>query len=696
MNFRQKTQIVFSSENLSNSELDFKQENKHKHQFNLNNNINSVEILQNSLAELNQNFSHKKRTLLIDSDSENPRVALIGHGKLLDYEYYTNLADSKGSIHLGVVTKILPGLQAVFIKYKNGKNGFLPFSEIDPVYLKKIDNIPFQNQKNNEIFFENEMPEKVFNQNDSRQNFNQIEDSEEYGVVYEESGDFAGIICINQIILVQITKEERGSKGSSLTSFISLNGRYCMYMPNKKNKNAISKNITNLIDKKRLDLIVKSLNLSENESIFILNNAIRSNAKEINEDYEILQKLWKKIKEDASQTSIVPRMIYFEENLIKNIFFNINMLNVKNIIIDGKTTYENAIEFAKTHMPSYLPIIKIHDIDFPIFKYYGVDSAVNKLFSNIISLKSGGYVVWNKTEALISIDVNSGKSKDEICIEETALKTNLEAISEIMMQIKLRKISGLIVIDLIGMRDPHHLKLLETTTKRLSNHDKAKIQIYLIEELSLLVLSRQRLGQSLIEAYGTKCQNCHGFGHILSNEMILKRLFDDLKTEIFENPISNFNIFVNRKFIDFIINNGKEKLLEFENQFNCSIKIKLDESLSDHIPFGIETISVGNENLEDDSFDENSFLKYKKNNSFLNENKASKDIFFTEKDAHDEENHFSKSKNQIKNQKNKKNKKNDCSENILENEKKTKNNSKNENFDKIHLIYKIWNEWIIE
>ncbi len=557
----------------------------------------------------------EKTVMLIDGTNEDMvRVASVYNNQLQDIDFYENLSYGRGSIHFGVITKVLPSLQAVFVKYKkDGRDGFLPFSEIDPVYFSKTQIIEEEEEIDEAVFSDSELNDinRVFS-DDKEDESEEVNENDEANTkenihhaprnknlenpfhVYRQ-----GFISKNQIIMIQIAKEERDTKGAMLSTFITLQGRYCSYMPNKGGKSSISRNATNLIDRRRLEIILKDLKLYSNSSVIIGSAGIRRTTSEIKQDFNYLTKLWNFIKKTSSEIKTAPAIIYQETNAIRNIFNNMNSSHVSSIIIEGESLYQHAIDFARSYANDYLNMIKLYNLDWSIFSKYKINDQINNLFSNIVSLRSGGYIVIDKTEALIAIDVNSGKNKDELCIEETALKTNIEAIQETMNQIKLRKMSGLIVIDLIGMKDGQNNRTIENIARRMSQYDKSKIQITLIYEYSLMIISRQRTEQSLFDVQGMKCEHCQGRGIVKLPKFVIANLFDDIKNNIINGGDANFHISASESIFTLLLNEHKNEISNLEKHFNCKIHFSINRNDSS-VPYLIERIELPKDESLDD------------------------------------------------------------------------------------------------
>jgi ribonuclease E len=644
-------------------------------------------------------MNRKKNLMLIDS--ANPDVIRVGilnqNNQLIDIDYHTKFSYNRGSIHIGVIEKIFPSLQAVFVKYKDsGKNGFLPFCEIDEIYFS--DNI-----ENNE---------------DTKDLVDEISDSE---MIEQDLIDYSanldlidlenntnaknyvtnrGFLCTNQQIIVQVIKEERGTKGAMLSTFIHLNGKFCTFIPNRSDKTTVSQHMSiNLIDKKRLQLLLQNIEIPKNSSVIINQNCFNASKSEIEKDIFDLSVLWNDVKNKASliinNKNIEPKseILHYDFNLMQEIFQNrhLSSFYLQNIIIEGKESYEEALDFAKKSMSPIASMIKFHDIyeeKMPIFSKYGIEKAVENAFSPLVSLRSGGYIVINKTEALIAIDVNSGKNRDEVSIEETALKTNIEAIQEIMHQIKIRKLSGLIVIDLIGMKDFENNKTIEGIAWRIIQNDRVKIQLVMVPEFSMLILSKQRLENSLHEICEIPCHYCNGTGSVKDIKFTINELFNNIRHYINNYNSKKIKIFVEQSFFEVVMNDYRDRINDFEKQLNCKIIFLLDLNLKD-LRYKIEKPEAQNLNI----------LQNIEKNQINTEDKLnikSKNYKIIEEELKDKYNlSSSKNKNTIEN--NNQNEENLQSsieksvKNKLNHEITTVDKADNDNYSEVKGV---WNSWI--
>ncbi len=320
------------------------------------------------------------------------------------------------------------------------------------------------------------------------------------------------VVKRRQILLVQVVKEERGSKGAALTTYLSLAGRYCVLMPNTVRGGGISRKIGNIIDRKRLKKILAELDVPEGMAVIVRTAGLGRSKAEIKRDYDYMMRLWSNIR-DVTLKSTAPTLVYEEGNLIKRSLRDLYERDIEEIIIQGEPEYKVARDFMKLFIPSHAKRVKpFTDTQQPLFQAYHVEDQLDAMHQPVVQLRSGGYVVLNATEALISIDVNSGRSTRERHIEETALRTNLEAADEIARQLRLRDLAGLIVIDFIDMENARNQGLVERRMKEAMKGDRARTQIGRISPFGLLELSRQRLRPSLLETSFEQCPHCLGMG----------------------------------------------------------------------------------------------------------------------------------------------------------------------------------------
>ena len=360
-------------------------------------------------------------------------------------------------------------------------------------------------------------------------------------------------------MLIQINKEERGMKGAALTTFLSFAGRYCVLMPNSLNGDGISRKISDIVERKKLKIILQKVDIPEKMSVIIRTAGIGKTKKEISKDLNFLTSQWNKIREKTLK-SVAPILIYEEGNLIKRTIRDLLTNDVDEVIIDGKKGYDIAKKYTKSILPQQIKNIKLFKkSDKTLFNENNIEHQINELFSLKVDLASGGSIVINNTEALVAIDVNSGKNTTERSIENTALKTNLEAADEVARQLRLRDLGGLIVIDFIDMDDYRNNFKVEKTIKNALHRDRARVQLGRISMFGLLELSRQRLRTSLIEKSFEKCHYCNGSGIILNTNSISEQILKVVNEKLINNEKKDIEVKCNTALADILLNTKRGK-----------------------------------------------------------------------------------------------------------------------------------------
>ncbi len=378
------------------------------------------------------------------------------------------------------------------------------------------------------------------------------------------------VIKRRQIMLVQVVKEERGNKGASLTTFLSLAGRYCVLMPNTPRGGGISRKITSATDRKRLKSAAQSLELPEGMGLIIRTAGANRTKLEIKRDYEYLLRLWDTVRE-LTLKSNAPALVYEEGSLIKRAIRDLYNKDTSEILVDGEAGYRDAKDFMRMLMPSHAKNVKPYKEALPLFQRYQVESQLDAMFSPVVTLRSGGYVVINQTEALVSIDVNSGKATREHSIEETAHKTNLEAADEIARQLRLRDLAGLIVIDFIDMEDSKNDRNVEKRLHNAVRGDRARIQIGKISQFGLLEMSRQRLRAGVVAGSTVTCPHCNGQGIIRSTESAALRLLRALDEEGQRAPGANLTVKAPPDVTIYTLNQKRREIARIEEAYNLAI-----------------------------------------------------------------------------------------------------------------------------
>tara|TARA_B100000029_G_scaffold45530_1_gene42013 strand:- start:1003 stop:2772 length:1770 start_codon:yes stop_codon:yes gene_type:complete len=525
------------------------------------------------------------KNLYIDASHPNEtRVVLKSENNIEDYEY-ENLNNNliKNNIYLGKVSRVEPSLQAAFIDFGKERHGFLPFNDIQSDYyqlptsdLKKIkeeeekarEELQKESEKKEEqILDENiadskndEQIEKISDENIHINNIEKKYPSRKYKI--------QEVIKPNQIILVQVLKDQRGLKGAALTTFISIAGKYIVLMPNTPKGGGISRKIFHPGDRKKIRKILNEIEIPKEMGIIVRTAGSNKTKNEIDNDLKNLLTIWNSIKEQAINSS-APALVHKESDIIKRTLRDMYDDETQNIIIEGNYGYQQAKNFMKLILPNHVKKIKKHRDKLPLFVKEKIENKLLEIFETEVKLSSGGYLVINPTEALVSVDVNSGKSIKQRNIESTALDTNLEAAEEIARQIKLRDLSGLIIIDFIDMQNYGNRRNVERKLKEKCRYDRARIQIGRISNFGLLEMSRQRVRESHVK-WSIK----------LTEESFILKMLKIVELKTLENKSKNIDINVNPKIEKFIEDNFLESLNYFEKKNKVKINISSDQQLT--------------------------------------------------------------------------------------------------------------------
>ncbi len=528
------------------------------------------------------------KNLYIDASHPNEtRVVLKSNDNIEDYEYEglkNNLI--KNNIYLGKVSRIEPSLQAAFVDFGRERHGFLSFNDIQSDYYQiprsDLEIIKFEEEKARE-----ELSKKVEEKEEERIAEGNLEledpidiknqdEKENVEISKEKKNDnkpkfkrykIQEVIKPNQVILVQVIKDERGQKGAALSTFISIAGKYIVLMPNTAKGGGISRKIFNPADRKKIRTILNEIEIPKEMGLIVRTAGSNKTKNEIDHDLTTLINTWNQIKENAIN-SIAPSLIHQESEIIKRTLRDMYDENTQNIFVEGNEGYKKAQNFMKMMMPSHVKKIKKYRGKNPLFIEEGIEQKLNQIFETEIKLKSGGYLVINPTEALVSIDINSGSSIKQKNVESTALDTNLEAADEIARQIKIRDLSGLIIIDFIDMLSYGNRKLVERRLKEKCRTDRARIQIGRISNFGLLEMSRQRLRESAVK-----------WKINLTDESFALKILKlvELKTVI--NKAKFVNLKVCEKISNFLKENFIEDLKYFEKKNKMKIDIITDNNL---------------------------------------------------------------------------------------------------------------------
>ncbi|MGB0902715.1 Rne/Rng family ribonuclease [Halocynthiibacter sp.] len=387
------------------------------------------------------------------------------------------------------------------------------------------------------------------------------------------------VIKVRQILLVQVVKEERGNKGAALTTYLSLAGRYCVLMPNTARGGGISRKITNPADRKKLKEIATEIDVPQGAGLIVRTAGAQRTKSEIRRDYEYLQRMWEQIRE-LTLKSIAPAKIYEEGNLIKRSIRDLYNGDIDEVIVDGEAGYRTAKDFMKMIMPTHANNVKRYNEQLPLFARYQVENYLSGMFNPTVQLKSGGYIVIDTTEALVAVDVNSGRATKEGSIEDTALKTNLEAAEEVARQMRLRDLAGLIVIDFIDMDERRNNNAVEKRLKDRLKTDRARIQVGRISGFGLLEMSRQRLRPGMLEATTQPCPSCHGTGLIRSDDNLALTILRALEEEGVRKRSREVLLKAPIAVINYLFNNKREHVAAIESRYGISIRLEADPHLT--------------------------------------------------------------------------------------------------------------------
>ena len=526
-----------------------------------------------------------KRMLIDAAHPEETRVVVLSGKRLEDLDVeVASKKQLKGNIYLAKVTRVEPSLQAAFVDYGGNRHGFLAFNEIHPDYYQ----IPIADREALVAEYEAEQTDDDSSEENGESEGGSVEtvggdDSEEIEARRPRPSPrrykIQEVIKRRQILLIQVVKEERGNKGAALTTYMSLAGRYCVLMPNTSRGGGISRKISNLSDRKRLKSIISSLKAPEGIAVIVRTAGAQYGKAEIKRDYEYLLRLWSNIRE-VTLESTAPCLVHEEANLIKRSIRDLYSKDIEEIIVDGDEGYRTAKDFMKLLIPSHARRVQPYrETHMPLFQRYQVESQLDAMHSPTVQLKSGGYIVINTTEALVAIDVNSGRSTRERNIEETALKTNLEAADEVARELRLRDLAGLIVIDFIDMEVNRNQTQVERRLKEAMKNDRARIQLGRISPFGLLELSRQRLRPSLFETTFEPCQYCDGTGARRSTESTALYVLRAIEEEGMRRRSAHLVVHVPTEIALYILNNKRRTLAAMETDYEFTISLTGDDSL---------------------------------------------------------------------------------------------------------------------
>jgi len=578
---------------------------------------------------------HMPKRMLIDATHpEETRVVVADGNDLLEYDYETSTKRQiKSNIYLAKVTRVEPSLQAAFVDFGGNRHGFLAFNEIHPDYYQ----IPIEDREkllaeshgsddddeNGASDEADASPDEAAAHSDAADDAEPAEDGdvaedgevtedgdtaeetdgdEDSGDVDSESDDedirelaeshrrrlrkltrsykIQEVIKRRQILLVQVVKEERGNKGAALTTYLSMPGRYCVLMPNTSRGGGVSRKITDPKHRKAMKSIMSEMDVPEGMAVIMRTAGVERTKSEIKRDYEYLRRVWDETRE-LTMNSSAPSLIYEEGDVIKRALRDIYNRDIDEVLIEGDEAYKAAKALMRTMIPSHAKRVqKYEDPSIPLFNRYQVDQQLDEIHEPVVQLKSGGYLVINPTEALVAIDVNSGRSTRERNVEQTAYRTNLEAADEVARQLRLRDLAGLVVIDFIDMDVSRNNHAVERRLKEAMKTDRARIQIGRISSFGLLELSRQRLRSSLHEAHAQICPVCQGAGFVRSTESTAMAILRELEEEGLRKRSEEVTVKAQTDIALYLLNQKRDSLREIEERHGIRVLVLADPALA--------------------------------------------------------------------------------------------------------------------
>ncbi|WP_411838764.1 Rne/Rng family ribonuclease [Paracoccus sp. ME4] len=546
--------------------------------------------------------------MLIDAThAEETRVVVVDGTKVEEFDFETaNRRQIAGNIYLAKITRVEPSLQAAFVDYGGNRHGFLAFAEIHPDYyqIPAADREALKAEERAEAEAQEAEEERGRSRRKPRAEAQEAEtgaetasdeadqDDEIESVADEDVTEevraprkprarrykIQEVVKVRQIMLVQVVKEERGNKGAALTTYLSLPGRYCVLMPNTARGGGISRKITNAADRKKLKDIANELDVPKGAGLIIRTAGSQRTRTEIRRDYEYLLRLWEQIRE-LTFKSIAPAAIYEEGDLIKRNIRDLYSSEIDEVLVEGERGYRAAKDFMRMIMPTHADSVVHYQDTVPLFARYQVESYLAGMFNPVVQLKSGGYIVIGITEALVAIDVNSGRATKEGSIEETALKTNLEAADEVARQLRLRDLAGLIVIDFIDMDERRNNAAVEKRLKDKLKSDRARIQIGRISGFGLMEMSRQRLRPGMLESTTQPCAHCHGTGLIRSDDSLALTILRAIEDEGSRKRSREVLVRAPVAVANFLMNAKREHVAGIEARHGMSVRVEADPAL---------------------------------------------------------------------------------------------------------------------
>ncbi len=571
--------------------------------------------------------------MLIDArHPEETRVAVVQGNRIEEFDFESaEHKQLKGNIYLAKVIRGEPSLQAVFVDYGGNRHGFLAFSEIHPDYyqIPKSDRDALLAEEAEHAAEEERLRAAAY---DAAEAAGELEESDEdaderladeadeepeaeldadadesapgdngsedqprrrgrRSSANEAAADelrrkrqdlrrrykIQDVIQRRQVLLVQVVKEERGNKGAALTTYLSLAGRYCVLMPNTSHGGGISRKISNGADRKRLKTIMAELKLPSTMGLIVRTAGLQRTKTEIKRDFDYLARLWDEVRENTLKSS-APALIYRDSDLVKRAIRDLYHREIDEVMVEGEEGFKAARGYMKLLMPSHVRRVQLHAETTPLFQRQGVEDQLNAMYQPVVQLKSGGYLVINPTEALVSIDINSGRSTREHNIEQTAYATNLEAAQEIARQLRLRDMAGLVVIDFIDMEQSGHVRKVEKAMKEALKNDRARIQVGRISSFGLMEMSRQRLRTGVLEASTKACPHCEGTGLMRTASSAGLSALRMLEDEAARGRGEKVCLRAGREAAIYVLNKKRSELADLEARYGVVVEVLLDES----------------------------------------------------------------------------------------------------------------------
>jgi len=540
------------------------------------------------------------RKMLIDAaHAEETRVAVLNGTRVEEFDFESqNRKQLRGNIYLAKVTRVEPSLQAAFVEYGGNRHGFLAFNEIHPDYYQ----IPLADREallREAAEADDDEPPAA-----TRDEGGEVQDAENLGGLEDEDEideevarrrqrlirryKIQEVIKRRQIMLVQVVKEERGNKGAALTTYLSLAGRYCVLMPNTDRGGGISRKITSATDRKRLRGIVQSLDVAPGMGLIVRTAGAKRTKAEIKRDYDYLVRAWDNIRETTLH-SVAPALIYEEEDLVKRAIRDLYDKDLDGIWVEGEAGFKEARDFMRMLMPAQAKKVQAYREPTPLFVRHRIEDNLSQIYSPVVPLKSGGYLVINQTEALVAVDVNSGRATRERNIEATALKTNLEAAEEACRQLRLRDLAGLIVIDFIDMEEAKNNRAVEKKLKDCLKDDRARVQMGKISSFGLMEISRQRRRSGILEGTTHTCPHCQGAGRIRSVESSALSALRALEIEALRGG-GEVVIRTPKDVGLYMLNAKRDYLMRLRQTHGLWVNVALDDSVP-HAEHQIERLS---------------------------------------------------------------------------------------------------------